>query len=632
MTFRLKIISALICSFIFILIFLPWNSITEFALLKVLTKQGLKKSELTVSDVGLSNITINNLSTLSGGVKLKELKVTWTLSGLLNKEVEDIQLDGLEVNTESILPDTDNKKSKPLKFSNLIKELPLKNGNLNITLPKKILNKYMIRDGAVNITIDKKNSEITLRSLNKFKISSDEFDLDFDNLSIKLNIIGETLRVSFPSVELDLKYKITQKPLSEVALNSIKINNKSFLNIISTNNGIKVETIQIDIDQNSGFLDNQINWEKIDLSLKGSLQNLEVNGHLNNISHTESNCVKDLDLEINALKSEEHYSVSISTPKNRKDLQITVKALIGDIVRFNVKSKKLSEIDFKTNFPCIGKDISSVGGSLSLLGYKSLSKNGKEKLDLSLENGQFQWEEMVVKGLDVKFNLINFNDFSSKKYSSLKIKKADLGIDISDLDIIFKIQNKKLIDVNSVQFSILDGNVRVEPFLFYRLTNKFKKLTVEVDDIPLEKALKMGLKDAVEASGMLTGSLPIIWKGEIPEVLNGKLETKDKGVLKYRPKSFNPLKKTGNLHVEMLSDYLWDFHYDKLSIDVDSDEKYNLEMKTSILGKNLKVNNGRPLKFGLNLDLDVKDTLISTLFLMEFPKKIEQSILEKLKK
>lgn len=626
------IVPTLIAIILLILLLIPWKSIVQNIAIEQINKQGFGPAKLTVSSLGPSGIVIKDISVMNDGVVVQQLEVDWTLSGLLNKKISDLRFSGVKIDPKSFPKDEGKSESgqkDTLDFEMLLSKVPTEKISLDLTPPENFSG-YFFSKSPVVINFDKKMKRVVVELSKGLSVQNDSLDLKLKPFKLQFDISSSKILLSPLKVKADVIYTIDKKEKSFVRFDELNLSDKSRVELISTADGVVPGNIALRLLQARGaFGEKNANWGQIDLSTEGELNNFKLQGTIKNINHVGSNCLHGLDLDVSATK-EEAVSFNISTPKSRKDLLLDVKGRTGGRVVFSLNSN-LSKIDFKKTIPCIGSDISEVKGDLSLKGYMNLGKRKGERLDVVLKGAGFKWEEMLVKGLDINSNLVSFITFQGDTPSEIKIQKVGLAFDLKNIHLNYLVTRDQ-VKVESFNLNVLEGKLWSDSFILDRKTNTTENLVVKVDDLPLNDVLKVGLKDAVEATGKLQGSLPVQWIKNTPVVKGGVLETKESGILRYNPKTINPLEKTGNLNVNMLSDYLKDFRYSKLGIDVDSDEQYNLQMKSKILGVNPAVNNGRPLKFGFNLGLSIRNSIISYLALMKIPKKLEQNFLKKLKK
>jgi hypothetical protein len=626
------ILPSIFLTLLLVLIIIPWNDIVEDIAKEQINKQGFGPTQLHISSFGFSGTTIQDLSVLNGGVKVKTIEVDWSVAGLLSKQIKDLRISGVDVDPTKLSQSKKigEEKSNILDFEAILQKFPTEKVSLDLLLPESFSN-FKLERKKIILDFDKRNALLEILLKEPLKVQQDVIDLTIKPFKLAIKIEKHKLFVSFQKLSVDLKYFFDVQKKQFVQFDKVEISDKSFMTVLSTSEGFRPGSLELELNSVRGAYGvESANWGQINLTTRGKIDALKMQGSIKNINHVASNCLYGLDLDFSAQKSK-HTTFEVQTPSSRKDLNLSIKGAIGDKVNFELRSNDLSSVNFKEMSPCVGKDISHVRGRLGINGFVGLGKKKNERVDINLKDAGFKWDQMEIEGIDIISNLTSFKTLAGATPTQIKIKKIGLAFELNDLNIDYLIK-KNNIKIDQFNLSLLGGKMWADKFSLDRKTNKTEALVLQVDQIPLNDALKIGLKDAVTATGELQGRLPIGWKDEIPVVLGGKLETKSPGVLRYDPKTINPLEKAGNPNVNLLSKYLKNLNYNKLSIDVDSDEKYNLQMKANIFGTNPAVNNGRPLKFGFNLGLDIRDTIFSYMALMKIPKKLERKFLKKLQK
>lgn len=629
---KLKWILPSIFLTLLLVLIIPWSGIVEDIAKEQIDKQGFGPTQLHISSLGFSGAVIQDLSVLDGGVKVKTIEVDWSVAGLFFKQIQDLRVSGVEIDPSKfpLSKKIGEEKSNILDFEAILQKVPTENVSLDLLLPESFSNLKLERKKIV-LDFNKKNALLEILLKEPLQIQQDAIGLTIKPFKLAIKIEKHKLFASLQKLSFDLKYFIDEQENQFVQFDKVEISDKSYLTVLSTSEGFRPGTLELELNSVRGAYGvENANWGQINLTARGKIDALKIHGSIKNINHVASNCLYGLDLDFSAQKSK-HTTFEVQTPSSRKDLNLSIKGATGDKVNFELRSEDLSSVNFKEMSPCVGKDISNARGRLGVYGFVGLGKKKNERVDINVKDAGFKWDEMIIEGIDINSNLTSFKTLAGASPTQIKIKKIGLAFELNDLNMDYLIK-KNHIKVDHFNLSLLGGKMWADKFTFDRKTNQTEALVLQVDQIPLNDALKIGLKDAVTATGELQGRLPIGWKDEILVVLGGKLETKSPGVLRYDPKTINPLEKTGNPNVNLLSKYLKNLNYNKLSIDVDSDEKYNLQMKANIFGTNPAVNNGRPLKFGFNLGLDIRDTIFSYMALMKIPKKLEQKFLKKLQK
>ena len=625
-------ISSLFVSLVLLLFIVPWKVVIEKIIVDQIDQQGFGPSQLSVSSFGMTGLNINNLSALDGGLRIKKIDIDWSIFELHSKKIKNLRVKGLDIDSKKFLQSrkSEEKKSEILNFQSVIRKIPAEKFTIELLLPHSSSG-FKFDRKSIELSFDKQKMIFELWARESINIQHESFDLVVRPFKLFIKVHKDQLVLTSQNINVDLKYYIDEKKEQFISLDKIALSNNSSISLSSTHDGFRVGAIVLDLNSQKGIYGvKNVKWGKLVLSVRGQFDDLKIQGRMKNINHVASNCLDGLDLDFDGYKND-HISFQIQTPPHRKDLSLSISGKLKDKINFVLLSKDLSAMNLKETSPCVGEDITDIKGNLRVNGFVDLSKKRSQRVDIELRDAGFKWDEMEISGFDLSSNIINFKTFAGETPTKLNIKKIGLAFELNDFKVDYLIK-KKQINIDQFNFSFLGGKFWSDKFILDRKTFHSKSFVLQMDKIPLDNVLKIGLKDSINASGELQGEMPIIWKDQIPLINHGKLETKSPGNLRYKPKTINPLVKSGNPNAKLLSNYLENLNYSKMSIDVDSDEKYNLQMNANILGVNPSVNNRRPLKFGLNLGLDVRDTIFSYIALMKIPKKLEQKFLKKLQK
>jgi hypothetical protein len=626
------VISSLFISLVLILFIFPWKDAIEKIIVDQIDQQGFGPSQLHVSSFGMTGINISNFSALDGGLRIKKIDIDWSIFELHYKRIKNLRVKGLDIDSIKLLQSrkSEEKRQEVLNYQSVIEKIPAEKFTVELLLPQSSSGFKFDRKSIV-LSFEKKKKIFELWARESINIQHKSFDLVVRPFKLFIEVHKDQLVLTSQNINVDLKYYINEKREQFIALDKITLSNNSSISLTSTYDDFRVGAVALDLNSHKGIYGvKNVKWGKLVLSVRGQFDDLKIQGGMKNINHVASNCLDGLDLDFDGHKND-HISFQIQTPSHRKDLSLSISGKLKDKINFDLISKDLSAMNLKETSPCVGEYITDIKGNLRINGFIGLGKKRGQRVDIKLRDAGFKWDEMEVSGVELSSNIINFKTFAGVTPTKLNIKKIGLAFELNDFKVDYLIRQKQ-INIDQFNFSFLGGKFWSDKFILDRKTFYSKNFVLQMDNIPLDNVLKIGLKDTINASGELKGEMPIIWKGQIPFITHGKLETNSPGNLRYKPKTINPLVKSGNPNAKLLSNYLENLNYSKISIDVDSDEKYNLQMNANIFGVNPTVNKGRPLKFGLNLGLDVRDTIFSYIALMKIPKKLEQKFLKKLQK
>jgi len=153
--------------------------------------------------------------------------------------------------------------------------------------------------------------------------------------------------------------------------------------------------------------------------------------------------------------------------------------------------------------------------------------------------------------------------------------------------------------------------------------DKDKTIILKLTHIPLDIVLQGATGSRTQATGTISGSLPMSIKKSGAIVFeNGELKADGAGTIKLAPDAIPG----DNDKVAIVRDVLSDFHYKELKLGMDSDKDDKLSMLLQLSGNNPAAYNGREVNLNVRLQGDLLNLLEQSILPLTDPKKLlEQS-------
>jgi hypothetical protein len=143
-------------------------------------------------------------------------------------------------------------------------------------------------------------------------------------------------------------------------------------------------------------------------------------------------------------------------------------------------------------------------------------------------------------------------------------------------------------------------------------------LALKVVDVPLDTLLQAATGKRASATGEVSGVIPVtIGKDNTFIFHDGNLKAQEAGIIKLAANAIP----TDNEQVGVLRDVLSDFHYQELTVAMDSDKDEKLSMLLQLRGNNPEVYNGREVKLNVKLTGDVLNLMQQTVIPLANPEK-----------
>ena len=161
-----------------------------------------------------------------------------------------------------------------------------------------------------------------------------------------------------------------------------------------------------------------------------------------------------------------------------------------------------------------------------------------------------------------------------------------------------------------------DGRVLISRANIPLQPGKAIRIPVQLDKVSLDAVMKAATGGRAEASGHVSGTVPVIIQNGGFSIGQGKLATPEKGVLKLSPEVIPG----DNPQVQMVRDVLQDFHYSEFSMSFEPQKDDKLSILLSLGGNNPAVYNGREIKLNVQLTGDLLELLEQSILPTADPK------------
>ena len=143
------------------------------------------------------------------------------------------------------------------------------------------------------------------------------------------------------------------------------------------------------------------------------------------------------------------------------------------------------------------------------------------------------------------------------------------------------------------------------------------RATVSVRQLPLDALLKALTSGHASATGLVSGELPlVVYSDNSFSVRGASLNAASGGTIALSPDAIPG----DNAQVELVTSVLGNFHYDQLSLSLESDKAKQLSMLLQLSGNNPDMYNGREVKLNVRLTGDVLSFLQQSVLPMGDPK------------
>lgn len=299
------------------------------------------------------------------------------------------------------------------------------------------------------------------------------------------------------------------------------------------------------------------------------------------------------------------------------------------LLKFPHKKVKIELSPKITEFIPLTKNIINTAfGSIELTGEIEGHSGGVhgplhlrgEKLYLNTEYGQ-------LRNLNFFQTFSSLPEIQTPPSQVLSIEQMIVGPTIDNVMIQSQILSSKRIKVEKLSLFYEGASIHADQFFINPLEPSLIGFKANIKNFKLQTLLQLGLKNTVSAGGRLAGHVNLRYKDKIPTI-QGQLQGESHGWIRYRPPGNRPkvtIQSTDN-PMDILQGYLYDFAFETLSLQIESDKNYDSIMILNTLGRNPQYVQGKPLKLNIKLEQNILAAVQSMMLTYDLPNKLKEKL------
>lgn len=255
---------------------------------------------------------------------------------------------------------------------------------------------------------------------------------------------------------------------------------------------------------------------------------------------------------------------------------------------------------------------SLVTGEIELAGKASWTRDHEQwqttvDIDSQLINLGGAYEDTYFSGINAKSSLQVYPQILSRKPLWLTIDNVDVGVVNTDVVVEFTVRPSGLgefpsIELLRAQTQLLKGRMSLKPNT-YDLNRAQHRLQVLMQNIDLNELVRVQQLDDIQATGLVTGELPIMIENGQVSIDNGQLQAvAPGGTLRYQADN-DTIRENKYAETVMLA--LKNFNYDALRADTYYKPDGTLLLQLRLQGNNPDFEQGRQVNLNINLEQNV---------------------------
>jgi len=317
-----------------------------------------------------------------------------------------------------------------------------------------------------------------------------------------------------------------------------------------------------------------------------------------------------IDLRVPETKPTLRFTADVATASGRVTLRTqgsydsARRVVLADLTlpRLVLDPKELRPTDVSPLFAAAGEATGAISAVAHLSWEPARGVSGDALLlfdDVSLSSPRIR-----IEGLNGEVNLREISPPATMGLETLRAREIHPGMLFSDATLRWALEPVKggrgsRLRIDRFQAGFADGKVTVDDTVLDPLAAT-NTIVFHVEALDLAKLFAIASLEGVGGSGRLSGAIPVTVRSGAVAIPQGELTAKG-GVLQVRSPQVANLLAGGEQPVDLLLDALRDFHYDKLTVEVEKAFEGEAAVRLQLAGKNPTVMNGHPFRINVNL-------------------------------
>lgn len=216
--------------------------------------------------------------------------------------------------------------------------------------------------------------------------------------------------------------------------------------------------------------------------------------------------------------------------------------------------------------------------------------------------------------------LLDSGDFVSEQALQGRIASVNPGLPVENISFNYGVDTRSTtLDLHDLQATIFSGALRSEG-IAYNWAAAENTFTMALERIDLSTLLDMGAYEGVQASGIISGNVPVTIAGGTVSVAAGTLHVEAPGgSIRYQSANAGS---SGNAALDLVNQALSNYQYDSLEADVNYLPSGDLNLAVRLQGANPDMNQGQRI----NLNLNISDNIPSLLQSLQSSRSITDAL------
>ena len=539
-------------------------ALVRWAALRAINRLELGPASLVIDEVSLGSVRAHQVSLRGGALRIDAVSATFNPLALLARHITRIDAAGLDVALE-LVPDGVRLGGKPL------------GGSGGGTLPGWQIDDAALDRASVAIAADKGDLKATMSAhlrlaggvLNARDVAG-EVTIPVGGAPLALNLAARGITVS-PGIPGSPMVSLSQAAITP---NSVPLRATGIGAVISSSADRLVVVVNI-----------------------GELANL-----------SEPAAFAPLRLIVQVILVDGHADITITTAA-RSPFNLTVSG------RYELASAKglllltMAPVVFDPRglqphdlVPAVRGFAENVAGSVLLAGTIAWHDGTlAPSLLLRIDNLAFTSGAAQVRGLRGAIGITKLWPPATTPNQLLSATIEAPGMPAATVSLRGQLTAKPALAIEEFAATIAGGKIATTPVTIDPAELALAT-TLRVSHLDLAEVTKLLAIDGLSGTGALDGDIPLNLANHKLAVHGGKLAAKGPGALRYQPQNLPPQIAAAGQSVDLALKALSDFHYDRLSLDLDKSADGEGTVVLHMEGNNPALMSGQPFNFNIRVE------------------------------
>lgn len=254
---------------------------------------------------------------------------------------------------------------------------------------------------------------------------------------------------------------------------------------------------------------------------------------------------------------------------------------------------------------------------------------GSSSGSIYVEDLELEANSYAVRLLNTAIELKSIWPIQTDGPQKIAIGLLQAGVPTTDILATFDLSSAERIGVTDVTMSVAEGRLSGGPFSI-ELDGQTTQATLQVEAVSLPALANLSTLEGLDASGLLSGRIPLRLTSDGVFIDHGKLTTSGPGHIRYRPGGAAGALSTaqdGQGGMGLALQALENFQYDSITVTVNGSVLDELEASLAIKGRNPSLYNGYPIDFNLNLSGELANVIQGSLAGYRVPETIKRQLM-----